>query len=352
MRIAFISEYTDIGGGETALLALIEALCPMADPVLFAPQGELLKRASRMVEVCPTNVGRRWIKGLPLPYGRLSALAGFDLVHCYSVNAVPLTLGCRHPVVWTAHGWWEKPKGVRAWFLDRFISHAVAVSPDVSKGVSLPDCKISTIPIGSPICNEPKRRNLASPDKVVRLVCIGRFQEIKGQDLLISAIKLLTDKLPGRKLVLTLVGDINGNAPEDIAFKDRVVAAAAKLPHEACEIIFTGFRHDVAELLDEADIAVIPSRYESFSVVAIEALSRGCPIVAPDTGGPAYIVNSPKIGILFEPGSDHSLAMRLLEAIQGYENFDSAAIASRAQAFSSKLMADRHMQLYRRLLNA
>lgn len=113
--------------------------------------------------------------------------------------------------------------------------------------------------------------------KNIELVCIGRFQKIKGQDILIEALERLSMLRPDTNLNLSIVGDNQ----EDINYKKSLLDKAKNINSKNLNIDFLGFQTNVREFM-----VVIPSRYESFSMVAIEALSCGKPVIAPNIGGP------------------------------------------------------------------
>ncbi len=93
---------------------------------------------------------------------------------------------------------------------------------------------------------------------------------------------------------------------------------------------FLGHREDVAQLLAEADVFVLPSRSEAFPNGAIEAMAAGLPVVASATGGLLDLIEHGHTGLLFEPGNAEALAdaLRHLFTDRGI----AAGIGQRAQA--------------------
>jgi len=101
------------------------------------------------------------------------------------------------------------------------------------------------------------------------LVCVGRLSEQKGQDLAIHAVALL----PGVRL--RLVGD----GPERIALQQLTQRLGV-----ADRVELTG-SVDPRPHLRAADVVVLPSRWEGMSLLLLEAMACGAPIVATATGG-------------------------------------------------------------------
>lgn len=87
---------------------------------------------------------------------------------------------------------------------------------------------------------------------------------------------------------------------------------------------------DVPKLMSESDILVISSYYETFGVVAAEALMVGVPVVATKCGGPESIIG-PDDGLLVEPASSSALAHGIKDLVEKYSNYDSKLISKRAK---------------------
>ena len=84
-------------------------------------------------------------------------------------------------------------------------------------------------------------------------------------------------------------------------------------------------REEVVKQLDDCDVFVLPSHYETFGVVLIEALSRGVPVISTYCGGPECIVNESN-GILVEPKNVNQLAEALLKMYHHHNDYDKALL--------------------------
>jgi glycogen(starch) synthase len=93
---------------------------------------------------------------------------------------------------------------------------------------------------------------------------------------------------------------------------------------------------DLRSLLHRAGCAVIPSLYEPFGIVALEAMAAGAPTVVARTGGLAEIVEGTNAGLLFEPGNADDLANQI-EAIL-LRPKDAGALRKRAR----RLIAEKY----------
>ena len=139
---------------------------------------------------------------------------------------------------------------------------------------------------------------------------------MKGHDHLLRAFATHFRGDPGVRL------RIGGDGPE----RWRLEALAAELGLEK-QIDFLGWlgRDQVVREMQHANVFVLPSRYETFGVVLIEALACGKPVIATRCGGPERIVHDGN-GILVSPESHTELADAMQRLRVTTSEFDSKAI--------------------------
>lgn len=153
----------------------------------------------------------------------------------------------------------------------------------------LPDNRLHVIP---PCRDLAGFRQVALPDfgRPLVLGAYGRLHRQKGFDLLIDALRRLA---PGSVYLL-----IGGSGPEEAALRRR----AAGLP---C-VEFTGALDDVPAFLARCDIVVVPSRYEPYGLVCLEARAAGRPVVVSAVDGlPEQLADC---GLAVPPGDSVALA--------------------------------------------
>ncbi len=343
---------TEIGGGESNLICLAKTLSKTIDITLFCSGKVKQKADEEGIKTSLFYTFRRWFSAIPVfscSNKIRKKFESFDLVHAYSINALPVLFFIKPPLVWTNHGFWEKPHGLRARIIDWFVARIVCVSNDVYKISEFAESKKRLIYLGSNFCVNKTVPKNHKEKNLFRFVCVGRFQRIKGQDMLVRAATKLSQEI-SCKIQITFVGDVNGKNPADIAFKNEVVKLATEAKNENLSFIFKGFCPNVRPHVEQADILVVPSRYESFSMVSIEALSCGVPVIAPDTGGPAEIINNTDIGLLFKPGSDTDSKRCMKYVLQNHNNFNTNSCLLRAQEFSVQNQAAKHISIYKEIL--
>lgn len=352
MKIALITEFSEIGGGESNLFALAIKLSFSCHVTVFCPRGKLFDLFSQAnIDVIELKMflHRHWYKFMPVTCfnNKLrQTLNEFDLVHVYSVHSLPMVFGIKRPTVWTTHGYWEKPFGLRARVINCYVDKIIAVSKDVYDTADFSERKKELIHLGTSFQHnsETVAEKIFSASEVT-ISAIGRFQRIKGQDLLLDALFELS-KNRRTRFVVFIVGDVNGYYKQDRAYKDELISKVDAYRNEYLDIRLEGFQKNVAEYMLRSDFIVIPSRYESFSMVAIEALSLGKPIIAPDIGGPKDIVDNSGIGILFEAGNVDSLRQSIISMIDNYRNYNKQSCVERSNSFSVDIQAEKHLSLY------
>jgi hypothetical protein len=135
-----------------------------------------------------------------------------------------------------------------------------------------------------------------------RLLLTGRLSPRKGTDIAIAAVSELVSD--GVAVELDLVGDV---FPGYEWYSDQVRRQVRAAGLEDV-VHFHGFRPDVQDFLDRADVCLVPSRQEPFGNVAVEAMLAGRPVVASRVQGLTEIVRHKENGLLVAADSPSELA--------------------------------------------
>jgi glycosyltransferase involved in cell wall biosynthesis len=175
---------------------------------------------------------------------------------------------------------------------------------------------------------------------------VGRLVAEKGIYVLLDAVGKTLETAPWAKFIA--VG--SGPALEDARWR------ASQAPW-ADRMLFTGFVSDEVRnrLYQVADVAIFPSLYEPFGIVALEAMALGVPVVCSDAGGLAEVVDREDTGVVVDAGSADSLAWGIAHVLE--QPALSVCRAERAQAkatadFNWGAIAARTKAKYERLLAA
>ena len=138
---------------------------------------------------------------------------------------------------------------------------------------------------------------------------VGNFQEWKGQNVAVRAVEQLKKKYP--KIICLLVGDVSSTYKKDKEYYNKVKRVIDE-NNLGKNIIITGYRSDIPDLINSFDIMIHAStKPEPFGRVIIEGMSIEKPVIATDMGGAKEIVENGISGILVPPNEPDKLAAKI-----------------------------------------
>lgn len=178
------------------------------------------------------------------------------------------------------------------------------------------------------------------------LLCVGRIQALKGFDIAVST----TAEVAHRGLSdirLVIVGGPSGQAGDSELVMLKRLATDLGI---ADRVTFQGPEsHDsLPSYYQAADLLLMPSRSESFGLVAAEAQACGLPVIASSVGGLPYVVADGESGVLIDGHSPSAFAAaidKILSSPDDHSMMRSNAQAN-AQKFSWGQTVDRLLELY------
>lgn len=146
-----------------------------------------------------------------------------------------------------------------------------------------------------------KRLSFEKKDNTIRFICVSRLVKFKRIDLLIKAFQICVEKNPEKQMELVIVGT---------GYLESELKALALETGVSDKIIFKGFipNEEIFQILNEADIFVLPSVHDSFGIVFLEAMACGLPCIGARSAGVPEVIREGKTGLLAEPESVESLA--------------------------------------------
>jgi len=152
------------------------------------------------------------------------------------------------------------------------------------------------------------RLRWAAPDEKI-LLFVAAWCGRKGAQVLIDAIPRILTAYPKLKVII-----VGGGGSSHLASQAAALGVASK-------VVFPGFvsEDDLRKLYAVADIAVFPSLYEPFGIVAIEAMATGTPVVTSDIGGFREVIRHNETGIHTWANNPDSLAWGILEVLRNPE---------------------------------
>jgi glycogen(starch) synthase len=142
------------------------------------------------------------------------------------------------------------------------------------------------------------RARFAAPDEQLVLL-VGRLVYEKGFQLALEALPGVIERVGGVRFLVAGSGTHEGEL--------KKLARKLGLTHHGTFLGWIG--DDVLHSLYRiADLTVVPSIYEPFGLVALEAMASGCPCIVADTGGLREVVPNPDVGLRFRARDPRSLA--------------------------------------------
>lgn len=247
-------------------------------------------------------------------------------------------------------------------FADRLVAASPLEREQLVAGYGADPDKIVVIPCGvdlehfRPRPQEEARQKLNLPLDQKLVLFVGRIEPLKGIDTLIRAMKQVADRLPNgqRGLSLAIIGGDAGEDPVGLTAEMRRLRALREELGLGEMVTFLGSRSQ--EILPlyyaAADVVVMPSHYESFGMVALEAMACGTPVIASRVGGLQFTVRDGITGFHFPARDVDALADRLTQILTDKalrERLGRQASAV-AQSYGWDAVANQILRLYDELL--
>jgi glycosyltransferase involved in cell wall biosynthesis len=193
--------------------------------------------------------------------------------------------------------------GVGNRLCDRVIAISSHLAAFTARVEGVPKAQIRTIHYGvpangaTPDATQRGRRALALPEGTPVVVCIGRLVAQKGHRHLVEAWRRVAAREPEARLFIVGDGPLRRRLEADIARRGL-----------QGRIVLTGWRDDVPDFLDAADLYVHPSRWEGFGLALLEAMAAGKSVVASRVSAIPEIVADGQTGLLVPAEDSVALA--------------------------------------------
>ncbi|MGB3641048.1 MAG: glycosyltransferase family 4 protein [Rivularia sp. (in: cyanobacteria)] len=238
-----------------------------------------------------------------------------DLLHAHSSKAgllgrISATIA-GVPAIYTDHGWafaaelpwyWKALAIPSEQIAARYCSKIITISEyDLSLALKYrvaSSSKITLVYYGLP---DTELRANPGNTECVKLVMVARFAPQKDQFTLIKALAGIEEEFE-----LQLVGD--GET------RGQVESLVSELGLQS-KVKFLGKRSDVEYILQDAQISVLSTNWESFGLVSVEGMRAGLPVIATDIGGVNEVVVDGETGFLIPKGDAMVLRQRLTQLI-------------------------------------
>ncbi len=218
---------------------------------------------------------------------------------------------------------------------DGLVTHSEEHRKQICLDLSLPIERFTVIPLGIEIPEESEMKSRPIVGRDLTVLFVGRLERRKGIDILLKAIPIVLQNEKDVEFVLIGRDEGGGFAREFEINNDCEVRRRVAFKGEVdSETLQAAYR--------DCDIFVAPSRYESFGLIYVEAMSFGKPAIGCRVGGIPEVIDDGKTGLLAKPDDVGDLVEKVLSLLRSKETRESMGQHARERAaglFSSEAMA-------------
>jgi glycosyltransferase involved in cell wall biosynthesis len=361
MKILHINTERTWRGGEQQTLNLLVGLKArqVASDLVCQPDSPMLERAQGAgVRVVPIAMRGEIDLAAALQIRKLIKQGRYDIIHCHTSHAHSLAylasvgvgvtrLVTRRVDFSIFRHSFLKLSGIKYRFMADYyiaISHKIK---EVLVNDGIAGDRIFVAHSGI----DPQRFMTANGGRLRAEFNIGENQPVvinvahlaghKGQIYLVQAIPRVLAKLPDARFFIVGQGEL----------MDELKAAAAALGLKD-ELVLTGFRDDVADFYQIADLYVMSSVQEGLGTAVLDALALAKPVVATDCGGLPEIIRDGRTGRLVAPADPAALANGIVDMLSRADAAQAMARQGQAmvqKSFSIDAMVEKNIEIYHKV---
>ena len=287
---------------------------------------------------------------------QLRPILDLPIVHMSHTLGYPKNAAAQHP-------WEQEPSRrleVERQVLqnsDALVAESPASKRHMIRHYDVDPSDIAVIPCGvdverfHPQDKRCARVALSLPEAAPILLFVGRLQPSKGIDTLLRAAAEIRRDRPD-VCVLIVGGGLDERDGQETAELNRLQRLGGELGLKNVRYIKAQPQETLAQYYAAADVFVMPSHYESFGMVVLEAMACGTPVVGSAVGGLSYTIDDGDSGLLVPPGDWRAFA-RATSRVLASSRLQVAmrqAGPERARVFAWPHIVEKNMRLYRRLI--
>ncbi|MDD2863497.1 MAG: glycosyltransferase family 4 protein [Methylococcales bacterium] len=342
LKIAHINLAKGLRGGENQTLAIIEGLQHFdIEQTLICRKNSLLEAQAIKSNIPVIAIRKPFLLNI-------AKLKSFDLLHVHEGRSIYLALAAnllfQRPYLVTRRVL-NKP---REKWLTKFAYKKAAQIVSISQKIDLvmrefcPNQRHKIIP-------DIARELVANPDNVAQLK-----KEFAGK-FVIGHVGALDDEIKNQSLILKAANQLREH--ENMVFmmlgigKDEAKLKKLAADLNLTNVIFEGFKENIADYFALFDIFIYPSKEEGLGSAILEAFQFKKPVIAANVGGIPDILGNNNYGLLINPLDENELAEASLKLYQNEALRDSYAQAGfeRKNMFSSNKICSDYYQTYKQI---
>jgi glycosyltransferase involved in cell wall biosynthesis len=367
-NVLYVANSSNIGGANRSLIDLISRLDrsryqPQLVMAMEGPMSEWARSAAIPFHIVPGDdwSGRRGLASRAARFLALLTARRIDVVHamaptCY--RAAGLAARVVRAVRVVHLGYPPEPGEFERSFLSGpeavlgcYHQQATDAAPEVAR--LAPRCRVIGVPNGIDLDRFAPRPSAAAAvraslgvDRRPLVLIVGHLSEVKGYPTFLQAARAIANALPecafaalGGETMSPGYGTVLRRMAADLGLADRVK--------------FLGWRPDVADVLQAADVVTLPSRAEGLPLAVLEAMACARPVVATPVGGVPDAVVDEVTGLLIPPDNPQRLTEAVLRLLRDPATAGRMGAAGRRRvedSFSLESFASGVQAVYRDLL--
>ncbi len=361
-RVAILFEYPTLYGGERSMLAALNAMDrSQIEIVAIAPAEGLLAEAIAEIDiehvpfqVFDENRKRRPREQVLPALVEVVQQVAPDVLHANSLSMSVMTGQLKLPIPRIGHlrDIVRLSKNVINTLNKNDLLLAVSEATrnfHVGNGVDPLKTRVAyngvdTNVFAPDLYPRKLRKELGVPDDTMLALTVGQIGLRKGLDVLVRAIKLVAPKL--EHLHFLIVGERSSSKAETIEYERELheSLAEAELTNR---VHWLGYRTDIPQLMNEADLLVHAAKQEPLGRVLLESAAAGLPMVATEVGGTSEIVQDKLSARLVPPNDENELAIGIWELASDPDLRSRFALAARETAVERFCVSEADQQLLR-----
>ncbi len=369
-KILFITSNLGGGGAERALVNIVNNIDrSLFEPylVLFQKEGPYLNDLSpdvQIYEIQPKNYGflyRNWVRINAIKNICDSIKPSLVMSVLWQVNIVSIITASFRKIkipflaneqntpskelqsLWQRYLYWPLAKRLYHYF-QGVVAISSGIANEIEMILSYPNDKISIIP--NPIdiekINYFANKTLTETLRTPSLISVGRLVPQKNHKLLIRAIKYVIREFP---VHLYLIGE---------GIERKKLEKEVKNLKLSSHVHFLGFQSNPYNFVKSSDLFVLPSNFEGFGNVIVEALAVSTPVISTDCpNGPREILRDGKYGVLVPVSDEKELADAILTLLRSSEKrrYFSEVGRKRSEDFSTRNIIPIYEELFLRTIS-
>jgi glycosyltransferase involved in cell wall biosynthesis len=374
-NILYVFDNLEFGGGERAFAQIVNRLSGTKYKIMVAclPTGAFIEKIKGSgAQIKSVDMRNRFNLGVILQLSSLIKSEKIDIVHSQGVRAdffarIASKLASVSSTISTV----QMPVGgfdvslvkklvymalnrFSECFVDRFVVTSDTLEKTMIEKHGIASQRIVKIYNGvevdeycmadeEMVCRRLRfRKESGLGDKVPIIGVIGRLVWQKGFECFIEAIPEVLNKFKHARFLIVGEG----------VLKDELEARCKKLKL-ADNIIFTGFRSDIKDILASIDIFVMPSLLEGLPMILLEAMAMAKPIVATDIDGIKEVLVDGEAGLLVPPRNKEALSGTIINLLVNKDKSYQMGMAARKivkEKFGVDVMVQKVEKVYEELL--